>query len=231
MTHFTIKIVSDTVCPWCYLGKKRLDRAIDLYRQSRPDAKDDTFAISFSPFYLNPDAPKIGVPIEDYLAGRFGPARVKAMHAQMKALGLREGINYTFQGRAGNTRDSHRLVRLGQTKGNDAELRVVSQLFRSYFENGGDITSHDTLVAAAAAAGIDAAEARDWLASDAGGADVDRAVAEANRLGIHGVPHFTIQDRHELSGAQDPQVFVDAFNRIKNSAAGAAPAAVSGDSC
>ncbi|KAI1503998.1 DSBA oxidoreductase [Biscogniauxia marginata] len=220
MTNFTIKIVSDTVCPWCYVGKKRLDRAIDLYRQVYPGGKDDTFTISWAPFYLDPTSPRVGIPVKERMAQRFGPDRLQAIFERLTAIGGEEGINFGFAGRIGNTRDSHRLIQLGKTKGAEAENRVVLELFRSYFEGEGDITSHDTLVAAAEKAGLDPAEARDWLASGKGGAEVDAEVREANAKGIHGVPNFTIQGKHVVDGAQDAQVFMAEFARIKEAETG-----------
>ncbi|KAI5921978.1 DSBA-like thioredoxin domain-containing protein [Camillea tinctor] len=220
MTNFTIKIVSDTVCPWCYIGKKRLDRAIDLYRKVYPGGKDDTFTISWSAFYLDPTSPRVGIPMMERIAERFGAERLQGIHERLSAIGREEGINFSFAGRLGNTRDSHRLIQLGKTKGHEVENRVVLELFRSYFEGEGDITSHDTLVAAGEKAGLRAAEVREWLASGKGGAEVDAEVLEANIKGIHGVPNFTIQGTHVVDGAQDAQVFMAEFAKIKEAETG-----------
>ncbi|OAA64671.1 dsba-like thioredoxin domain containing protein [Niveomyces insectorum RCEF 264] len=226
MTAFSIKIISDVVCPFCYLGKKRLEKAISLYKTTIPGAADDRFSISWLPFYLDPEAPKTGVPIKERLAQKFGADRVGQINANMRKAGVAEGIDFTFAGKAGNTRDAHRLVQLAKLKkaaaqagkedgGPDLEDAVVSSLFRSYFEEGGDVTSHDMLVAAAARAGLDANEARTWLAGDGGGDQVDAEVSAAYQRGVHGVPHFIINDKFEVGGAQDPQVFVGEFLRAK----------------
>lgn len=124
---------------------------------------------------------------------RFGPERLAAMQQRLTLMGREEGINFGFGGKIGNTRDSHRLIQLGKTKGNDVENRVVLELFKSYFEEDGDITSHDTLIAAAEKAGLDRAETKDWLETGKGGKEVDEEVEEAYAKDIHGVPHFTIQ--------------------------------------
>ncbi|KAI1493784.1 DSBA-like thioredoxin domain-containing protein [Biscogniauxia mediterranea] len=220
MTNFMIKIVSDTVCPWCYVGKKRLDRAIDLYRKVYPGGKDDTFTISWSAFYLDPTSPRVGIPVLERMAERFGTDRLQAIHQRLTAIGREEGIAFRFAGRIGNTRDSHRLIQLAKTKGHEVENRVVLELFQSYFEGDGDITSHDMLIAAGEKAGLPAAEVREWLASGRGGAEVDAEVLEANMMGIHGVPNFTIQGTHVVDGAQDSQVFMAEFAKIKEAETG-----------
>ena len=145
----------------------------------------------------------------------MGPDRVPAVRARLTQIGQQEGIDFSFAGKIGNTRDSHRLIQLGQTKGNEMENRIVSELFKSHFEGEGDITSHDTLTQAAVKAGLDEEEVRKWLEEGSGGDAVDREVQDANTLGIHGVPHITIQGNHIVDGAQDPQEFLDAFFKVK----------------
>lgn len=149
------------------------------------------------------------------MAQKFGADRVAALNARMRQMGQSEGINFTQEGKTGNTRDAHRLIQLAKTQGTEKEDSVVSSLFRSYFEEGGDITSHDDLVAAAERGGIEAATARDWLKSDKGGAEVDAEVSEAFQRGAHGVQHFIINDSIEVGGAQDVQTFVGEFLRAK----------------
>ncbi|KAI0554820.1 DSBA-like thioredoxin domain-containing protein [Xylaria curta] len=215
MTNFNIKIVSDTVCPWCYVGKKRVDRAIELYRKKYPSSHDDTFTITWAPFYLDPTSPTVGVPVKERLAERFGPERLEIIHQRLTAIGQAEGINFAFAGRVGNTRDSHRLIQLGKTKGNDIENRVVTELFKSYFESDGDITSHATLIAAGEKAGLVTSEIKEWLETGKGGTEVDREVQEAYADGVSGVPNITIQGTHNVGGAQEAEVFLAAFTKIK----------------
>lgn len=126
----------------------------------------------------------------------------------MRAMGSGDGINFTSQGLVGNTRDAHRLVQLAKTKSLTVQDKVMEQIFLSYFENGGDVTSHDMLVAAAERGGLDPAEAKAWLATDSGGADVDKEVNEAYGEGISGVPNFTIDGKFQINGAQDVKAFV-----------------------
>jgi predicted DsbA family dithiol-disulfide isomerase len=202
------------------LGKARLERAIKLYQSTYPEGKDDTFSIQWQPFYLDPTLPKVSVPVVERMAQRFGRDRLEMMHARMTQMGKAEGINFTFKGWVGNTRDSHRLIELGRTKGTETENKVVSAVMKNYFEEGGDITSIDQLVAAGEKAGIPKSEVRSWLEEGKGGDEVDRKVEEAYRKGISGVPFFEIQGKWRISGAQDVEDFVEQFVAAKAATAG-----------
>ncbi|KAH6615588.1 DSBA-like thioredoxin domain-containing protein [Chaetomium sp. MPI-SDFR-AT-0129] len=221
MTNFNIKIVSDAICPWCYVGKKRLERAIATYQQTVPNGADDTFTISWHPFYLDPSLPP-GVSVDrgEHLARKFslGPERLAASTARLKALGAEEGIAFSLRGRIGNTRDAHRLVQLAKTKSAQAEGRVVATLFKSHFEEDADITSRDALVAVGEAAGLEKGEVESWLDGGKGGEEVDREVEAAYAQGINGVPNFTIDSRYQVQGAQDVETFLDVFARVKKAA-------------
>ncbi|KAL8763067.1 MAG: hypothetical protein Q9184_001027 [Pyrenodesmia sp. 2 TL-2023] len=214
MTNFKISVVSDTVCPWCYVGKNKLDRAISLYKSAHPN-DTNTFTTTWNPFYLNPGAPKVGVDKRPYFEAKFGPERAAMMLDRLTSVGKPMGIDFKFGGKTGNTRDSHRLIQLAKLKGSETQTRVVEELFRSYFEEEGDITSHEVLAEAAVKAGLEEAEVKEWLASDKGGKEVDREVVEAQMKAISGVPHFTIQGKYEIGGAQDSEAFVRIFERVK----------------
>ncbi|MCJ1304837.1 hypothetical protein MMC08_007650 [Hypocenomyce scalaris] len=214
MTHFNIKVVSDTVCPWCYVGKNKLERGIAAYRTAHPDTKD-TFSQAWFPFYLNPGAPITGVDKRQYYKDKFGEQRAAMIFERLDAVGKDAGINFSFGGKTGNTRDSHRLIQLGKAKSPEMQTRVVEALFKAYFEDEKDITSHDVLKKAGVEAGLEEEEVKAWLESDKGGKEVDWEVREAQLKDISGVPHFTIQGKHEIGGAQDPEAFVKIFERIK----------------
>ncbi|KAL9008885.1 MAG: hypothetical protein Q9173_006037 [Seirophora scorigena] len=217
MTNFNISIVSDTVCPWCYVGKNKLDRAVSLYKSAHPanGGSNDTFTMTWYPFYLQPDAPKHGVDKRQYFAAKFGTERTSMMFDRLTSIGKPLGIGFKFGGKTGNTRDSHRLIQLAKLKGPEMQTSVVEELFRSYFEEEGDITSHEVLAAAAVKAGLEESEVKEWLGSDKGGKEVDSEVAETQSKAISGVPHFTLQGKYEINGAQDPEAFVQIFERIK----------------
>lgn len=217
MTKYTISIVSDTVCPWCYVGKNRLELAIKQHKTTHPT---DTFTTTWHPFYLNPDAPKKSTDKRALYAAKFGAQRTQVMQAHLARLGKAVGIDFQFGGRTGNTRDSHRLIQLGRTKGEDVQTRVVEELFNAYFENEEDITDTETLVGRGVKAGLEEKEVREWLKSGAGGEEVDREVKEAQRKFVTGVPNFTINGRFEVQGAEEPAAFLQVFEEIKDTEGG-----------
>ncbi|KAK3076716.1 hypothetical protein LTS18_012247 [Coniosporium uncinatum] len=212
-TAINIKIVSDTVCPWCYVGKKRLERGISLFRTAHPN-QPVQFNTTWSPFYLDPTAPLEGEDKQERYARRFGSQRTAMMFQRLAQIGKDEGIDFKFGGRTGNTRDSHRLVQLGKTKGSEMQTRVIEELFAAYFENERDITSRDVLREAGLKAGLEEKEVEQWLGSDEGGEAVDKEVEEAQEGFISGVPYFSVEGRYHLEGAQEPEAFVDVFERI-----------------
>ncbi|ORY12607.1 thioredoxin-like protein [Clohesyomyces aquaticus] len=228
MTAFDIKIVSDTVCPWCYVGKKRLEKGIEAYKAKHPES-NDTFSTTWYPFYLNPDAPK-SIDKLAYYNSKFGEARVQMMFQRLADLGRADGINFKFGGKTGNTRDSHRLVQLGKTKGPQVQTRVIEELFAAYFENERDITNREVLIEAGVKAGLEEKEVKEWLDSGKGGPEVDKEVQDAYEQSISGVPNFTINDRFEIGGAQEPAAFVQLFERLKKQEGNMGPVAV-GSKC
>ncbi|KAH0524305.1 hypothetical protein TsFJ059_006834 [Trichoderma semiorbis] len=216
MTNFTIKIISDNVCPFCFLGKARLDRGISAFRNATPKGDTDNFTISWHAFYLDPHASFKSVPVREHVAQKFGSfSRVDAIHERLAQTGAEEGLNFTFKSLIGNTRDSHRLVQLGRSKGNEMENKVVNQIMKMFFEEGGDITSMDDLVKAAERGGLDPKEAREWLLSNNGKREVEEEVNEATRMGVTVVPTFIINDKYRVQGAQSVDEFVKQFTRAK----------------
>ena len=175
----------------------------------------DTFTTSWKPFYLNPDSPKVSTDKQALYEAKFGAQRTHVMQAHLARLGKDIGINFKYGGKTGNTRDSHRLIQLGKTKGEDVQTRVVEELFNAYFENEEDITERETLVRRGVQAGLEEKEVREWMESGAGGEEVDREVMEAKRKFVTGVPNFTINGRYEVQGAEEPAKFLEIFSDIK----------------
>ena len=196
------------------MGKNKLEKGIALYKAAHPDSKD-SFETTWLPFYLNPHAPKTGIDKRAYYKSKFGDAKTSMIIDRLTAVGKEVGINFSFGGKTGNTRDSHRLIQLGKTKGNDVQTRVVEELFTAYFEKEQDITSHDVLREAGVRAGLPEEEVKSWLQSDKGGPEVDKEVMEAQIRGVSGVPNFVLQDKYEIGGAQDPESFVSVFEKVK----------------
>jgi predicted DsbA family dithiol-disulfide isomerase len=156
-----------------------------------------------------------GVDKTEYYKAKFGEERTATIFDRLSQIGKETGINFKFGGKTGNTRDSHRLIQLGKSKSPAMQTRVVEELFSAYFENEGDITSHEVLKSAGVRAGLDEQEVKEWLASDKGGKAVDEEVERAQQNQISGVPNFTIQGKYEVGGAQDPGVFLRLFEKIK----------------
>jgi len=227
MTNFSIKVVLDTVCPWCYLGHRRLQKAISAYQAAHASAATtgggstdtDTFTITWHAYYLNPEAPPYpGIEKKAYLERQFQVGLLQAMQARLAEAGAADGVKFQFGGKTGRSRDSHRLVYLaGQKLGSEAQTRVVEALGRAYFLNEENITDKAVLVRAAVDAdvGIDAVEAKKWLDGDEGGAEVDREALEETTKYINAVPHFTIQGKYVVEGAEQPQVFLEIFEKVK----------------
>jgi predicted DsbA family dithiol-disulfide isomerase len=147
---------------------------------------------------------------------RFGAERAGAFQERLRSMGAQEGISFSFAGRIGNTRDSHRLIQLGKTKGSEVQDRFVMELFRDYFEGAGNITSHEMLVEVGVKAGLGWEEVKEWLETGKGGEEVDAEVQEAKSKGMRGVPRYIIQGKYEVNGAQDPQSFMEVFAKVKD---------------
>ncbi|KAF1916213.1 thioredoxin-like protein [Ampelomyces quisqualis] len=198
MTQFNINVVSDTVCP---------------YKEKHPES-NDTFATNWFPFYLDPSAPK-SIDKQERYESKFGKERTEMMQQRLSQIGEAEGIHFKYGGKTGNTRDSHRLIQFGKTRGPLVQTRVIEALFTAYFENEKDITTQPVLIEAAVKAGLDEKEAKEWLESGKGGPEVDKEVQDAVEQNISGVPNFTINDKFEVGGAQDASAFVQLFERLK----------------
>ena len=205
----SIDIVSDVVCPWCYIGKRRLEAALALLRDDEPDVRP---AMRWHPFELNPDLPHEGIDRRSYLERKFGSVeRTRGIYERVRAAGLAAGIAFALDSivRQPNTRDAHRLIDWAQRQG-DADA-LVEQLFRGFFLEGRSIGDCDELVAMAGEAGLDATAARALLASDDGVARVAAMERRALAMGVEGVPFFIFDGRIAVSGAQEPDVLRDAI--------------------
>ncbi len=200
-----IDVYSDTICPWCFIGKRRLERAL----AERPQP---SLAITWRPFQLNPEMPPGGMDRRRYLALKFGgPAGAREVYEQVRQAGRSEDIDFAFEAieRTPNTLNSHRLIRYAATTGR--QDRVVQALFDSYFLEARDLGDVEVLVAAAQAAGMDPAAARAYLESDKDAEEVRAEDARARQIGIQGVPTYILNDKYVLSGAHPPEVLFHMF--------------------
>ncbi|KAK9241401.1 thioredoxin-like protein [Lipomyces kononenkoae] len=210
MSNINIEIVSDPVCPWCYIGKKKLDQAIEEYQVENPDT---TFTKTWKSFYVKPNSPLTGVTVLPHLAHQYGETMASVMTQRIRTMGADVGIDFKCEGKTGRTRDAHRVIQLAKLKHPELTTGIVQALFEAYWETspGADITSHEDITKAGVKAGLDETEVREWLASDNGGKEAD---AEARALYISGVPNYKI-GKYSVSGAQDSSSFVKIFNNIK----------------
>lgn len=221
MAKISIVAISDNVCPHCYIGHRRLQRAISLYRKTIPNARNDTITTTWQAYQLDATTP-VGVsqPLTARITSRWGEARVPEMKEKLFKQGMKEGMLFNFDNRIGNTRDSHRVVVLAREKGDDVQNSVVEEIMRMYFEEGGDITSHEDLLKAAVRGGLDEQETREWLESDGGGDEVDREVKEARDMGVVGVPKFIINGKFVVDGAHEVPAFLEQLALAKEEADG-----------
>ncbi|MDH4154984.1 MAG: DsbA family oxidoreductase [Nitrospira sp.] len=208
-----LDVYSDVICPWCYVGKRRLERALKAWDGAPVNVR-------WRPFQLNPTMPRNGMDRRQYLEAKFGgPEAARAIYEQVAAAGATEGIQFAFERilRTPNTFAAHRLIWwAGQHGKQDA---LVETLFRRYFLEGGDIGDLDSLSQAAADAGLDRTIAETFLAGEEGVEEVKGEEAAGHRLGIRGVPYFVINGTSALSGAQPPEQLVAAFRESAVSSA------------
>ena len=195
-----IEVVHDLVCPWCFLGQRRLMRTL----RRRPDLLTD---ITWRPFLLNPDMPRGGMARADYIIRKFGgEERARRLYASITEIGKAEGISFRFDlvRRTPSSVDAHRLVRFAGSYGLATEM--VEALFATHFTEGRDIGDLAVLVETAVMIGLDASETQRFLLSDTETDSIHAENLRAHRLGINGVPCFVIGDGHAIAGAQECEV-------------------------
>ena len=206
-----IDIVSDAICPWCWVGKRNLEGALAIL-----DAEGERFEIHWRPFQLNPDMPREGVVRADYRTRKFGSlARSQELDAQVASAGRAAGVEFRHDRmlRTPNTVDAHRLIRFAGELGAAVQDAVVEALFVAYFHDGRDVGDHAVLAAIAGEAGMDSAAAATHLASNAGEAEVLAEDAGFRGAGLSGVPTFALDGHVVFSGAMPADRMADAFRR------------------
>jgi predicted DsbA family dithiol-disulfide isomerase len=201
MLTLEIDVISDVVCPWCYLGKRKLDAAMKQV---------DTFAydVRWRPFQLDPTIPPEGIARADYMARKFGPEKIAAIHARLEEAGKEEGIAFAFDKitRSPNTLDAHRLIRWAQSSGKQSE--IVERLFSLYFVEGQDIGDRQVLIDVARQAGLDTDTITRLLIEGVDTIPVQEEMSTAARMGISGVPFFIFGGKYAVSGAQPVDALV-----------------------
>ena len=203
----SVEVVSDVICPWCFLGKRRLDKAISLLDGIKVE-------VNWRPFFLDPTIPAEGMSRRAYLENKFGAERLKTIHDPILAAGKVDDVPYAFDKitRTPNTGDAHRLIRWSHDVGTQHD--VVERLFMAYFNEGLDIGDRAVLVKLAGEAGMDQSEVSAKLEN---GMDIDAVNAEverAYRMGVTGVPCFILAQKQGLMGAQPAEVLADAIGKL-----------------
>lgn len=202
-----LDIFSDPVCPWCYIGKANLDRALEAH-------PDHPFRIEWHPFQLNPDMPREGVDKRTYLAGKFGEVQLTQVHLRLKEMSRAAGaeIDPDTPKRIPNTLDAHRLIHWAGLEGR--QNAAVAGLFRAYWREGRDIGNRAVLADIAASAGMDRAMVARLLDSDADAGDIRARDEDARRKGVNSVPTFLIAQQYVVSGAQPPEVWGNVIREL-----------------
>lgn len=208
---FKIDVVSDVACPWCYVGKNRLVAAAERL------AGEYALDIRWHPYQLDPALPKAGKDRTQYMTEKFGSMdRVGKIHQTLAELGREIGIAFDFDAIkvSANTLDAHRLIRWAGAQGAAAQMKMVSALFRAFWEEGRNIGDDAVLAELAAEAGLDPAIVGPLLESDADRAEVARDVENAQRMGISGVPCFILDGKYAVMGAQSVEALEEAIRKV-----------------
>lgn len=203
-----IAVVSDVVCPWCYIGKRRMEKAMLLA------ADKFDFEVEYFPFELNPHMTSGGTDLKEYLCGKFGSeAKFYELMDHVKKVAKSEGLEFNLeaQQRYPNTRDIHRIILFAREEAKQGE--VVEGFFRGYFTEGADLTKFETLLQIAENAGLDAGKVELLLQSNTGKLEIEMAEKGLQDLGITSVPLFIIENRFAISGAQPVEAFAKTFGQ------------------
>jgi len=204
-----IDVVSDVVCPWCYIGKRRLEKAIDQLKN-----KID-FEVEYHPFELNPDTPKEGVNHKEYLIKKFGgEERYQQLSNHVVGVAAQEGLKFDFNDTkvTPNTFDAHRLIAFAKKQGKQPEMKEA--LMSAYFEKGVDLTETKNLIALATQLGMNANDVETFLESEELTAEVKLEEQLNHKRGISGVPFYIINNKYGVSGAQPTEAFLQVFNEV-----------------
>ena len=202
----SVDVISDVICPWCFIGKRRLEKAVA--------ALGKPVKVRWHAFQLNPEMPKDGISRKEYRIRKFGSwERSMELDANIIAVGKQEDISFDFDRmeRTPNTLDAHRLIWLADQEG--CQDAVVEALFRAYFTEGRDISNCQTLMDVVSDAGLDRQRAEAMLNSDEGMDAIKEAGERARRFRVDSVPFFVINNEVMLSGAQPPETFLDGFRQ------------------
>ncbi len=207
MAKVEVDVVSDIMCPWCYIGRKRLQSALD-------SLDDIEVEVRWRPFQLDATLPPEGKDRQQYLEDKFGgPEQAREKYRQIEVAGKAEGIDFSFEkiAIAPNTLNAHRLIRWAANGGEGAQQKMVDRLFEMFFEEGANLADLDVLIEAGTNIGMDRELLQSMLPSDADIQEVEKEVSHAQQMGIRGVPCFIINNKHAVMGAQPAETIAQAI--------------------
>jgi predicted DsbA family dithiol-disulfide isomerase len=225
-----IEIYSDVMCPWCYIGERRFERALAAFPGG------EQLEVVYRPFQLDPSTPEQPAPLEEYLRKKFGANR-QGVTQHVAAVARVEGIEMDFDSALSvNTLTAHRLLRLAEREhGAEVQRALATRLFEAHFERGANVADHDLLTELAASVGMDPARTREYLASDEGLEETRSEIAAAVQRGVRAVPTFVFGGRHAVEGAQPTSTFLKVLEELAESTAPTSPegsdAACADDTC
>jgi predicted DsbA family dithiol-disulfide isomerase len=215
-----ISVISDVVCPWCYIGKRRLEAAVDRLSDRF------NFEIEYFPFELNPQMPASGLNQKEYLYKKFGgEERYQQLTGHVSNIAGQEGLSFNYQSQtiSPNTRKAHRLIQL--SKEDKKHLQLVEAFFKAYFTDGVDLSKDENLIKIAENCGMDGQKVASFLKGNEGEVEVEMAERQWQNAGVTGVPFYVIDNKYGISGAQSPDSLIEAFSEI------ASTKVSSGESC
>jgi predicted DsbA family dithiol-disulfide isomerase len=204
-----ISVISDVVCPWCYIGKRRLETAMDKLSDNY------IFDVEYFPFELNPQMPESGLDQKEYLTKKFGgEVRYEQLTGHVSNVASQEGLtfNYKSQSISPNTRKAHRIIQLAKEDGK--QLQLVEALFKAYFSDGVDLSKDENLIRISESCGVNPEKVKNFLASKEGEVEVEMSEQQWQNAGVTGVPFFVIDNKYGISGAQSPEAFIQAFTEL-----------------
>ncbi|WP_424644093.1 DsbA family oxidoreductase [Embleya sp. AB8] len=225
-----VEIYSDIACPWCYVGKRRFERALAAF----PGAED--IEVTYRPFELDPSTPQQPAPLRERLAAKFGAAELEGMNARLVEVGAGEGITFDLDNAlSANTLTAHRVLWLALTEyGPAAQAALKDRLLAAYFTEGENVADHARLTEFAVEAGLDRDRVVAFLASAEGVEEVRREIAGAREIGVTAVPTFVFEGKWAVQGAQEASTFLQVLAQVRDQVreqhtASSAPTAAAGD--
>ncbi|PGH08708.1 hypothetical protein AJ79_05899 [Helicocarpus griseus UAMH5409] len=222
MAVIKIDIISDVICPWCFIGYRDLQGAISLYQKTYPGGSKDEFEITWKPYFLDQEAPKESMLIQDRMLRRMTPQMVEAAQTRLKRVGAALGIKFKFGGYIGSSRPSHVLLHtVGAERGSQMQCRVAETLFQYQFEREEDVSCLETVVRAATEAGLAEKEVREWLAGEGAGEGVREVIEEEGKRireggEVQGVPLYVIGGKLHVDGAVGVGEFFEKFVQVRD---------------